>query len=100
MEQWASALESGETKLADMIIELMRSANFESKYATIGLTDRAYIKFLYHLLLDRDADDWGMETYAKQMRAGTMTREAVAFGIVDSTEFKDKYAATREASAG
>jgi hypothetical protein len=98
-EQWASALEGGETKLADMVIELMRSAKFESRYATIGLSDRAYVSFLYYLLLNRPADDWGLETYSRQLRKGTMTREAVALGIVDSEEFKSIHAAIREASA-
>jgi hypothetical protein len=100
LEQWASAMESGETKLTDMIIELKRSADFESRYATIGLTDRAYITFLYLLLLDRPADNHGLEVYARQLRAGTMTREAVAFGIIDSAEFRSRHAAIREASAG
>jgi hypothetical protein len=96
--QWASAMDGG-TKLHDMILELMRSADFENRYATIGLSDRAYISFLYHLLLNRPADDWGLDTYSKQLRAGTMTREAVVFGIVDSEEFKSMHAAIREATA-
>jgi hypothetical protein len=100
VEQWASAMANGETKVADMIIELMRSTDFESRYATIGLTDRDYISFLYLLLLDRPADNDGLEAYARQLRAGTMIREAVAFGIVDSTEFRSRHGAIREASAG
>jgi hypothetical protein len=99
VEQWASAIESGQTNLIDMIIKLMRSADFQSKYPTIGLTDRAYISFLYLLLLDRPADNLGLEAYARQLRAGTMTREAVVFGIIDSTEFRSRHATIREASA-
>jgi hypothetical protein len=98
VNQWSAALENGETKLADMIMEMMRSDEFENRYATIGLTDRDYVGFLYLLLLNRPADGYGIETYAHQLRAGSMTRESVAFGIVTSAEFKSGHAATRETS--
>lgn len=99
VDHWSAALESGDSKLAGMIIEMMRTDDFETRYATIGLTDRAYIGFLYLLLLDRPGDEYGIETYARQLRAGTMTREDVAFGIVDSSEFRSEHAATRETAA-
>ncbi|MFD1981397.1 DUF4214 domain-containing protein [Mesorhizobium newzealandense] len=99
VDQWSAALESGDSKLADMIVEMMRTDDFESRYATMGLTDRAYINFLYLLLLDRPADGYGLETYARQLRAGSMTRESVAFGVIYSSEFNSKHAAIREASS-
>ena len=98
VNQWSTALESGDRTIAGMVVELMRGDEFQSSYVTIGLTDRAYISFLFLLLLDRPADDYGIETYARQLRAGTLTREDVAFGIIDSSEFKSKHAATREVS--
>ncbi|MBZ9905238.1 DUF4214 domain-containing protein [Mesorhizobium sp. BR115XR7A] len=98
LARWSAALESGQSQLASMIMEMMRTDDFETGYATIGLTDRAYISFLYLLLLDRPADEDGVESYARQLRAGTMRREDVAFGIVHSSEFNSKHAAIREAS--
>lgn len=99
VKQWAAALESGQAKLPDMITAMISSDEFETRYTTIGLTDREYIGFLYLLLLDRPADGYGLETYVVQLRAGSMTREAVAFGIVTSAEFQSRHAATRDASA-
>jgi hypothetical protein len=99
VEQWASAMDSGETGLAHMIIEVMRSADFESRFATIGLTDRAYISFLYLLLLDRPADNDGLEDYARQLRAGTMTREAVVFEFINSFEFRSRHPTIHASSA-
>ncbi|OBQ71290.1 DUF4214 domain-containing protein [Mesorhizobium erdmanii] len=99
LSRWSAALESGDSKLAGMVMEMMGTGDFETRYATIGLTDRAYVSFLYLLLLDRPADDYGIETYARQLRAGTMRREDVASGIVDSSEFNAKHTAIREASA-
>lgn len=99
VNQWSAALEGGETKLTDMIMEMLRSDEFEARYAMIGLTDRAYVGFLYLLLLNRPADSYGLDTYVHQLRAGAMTREAVAFGIVTSAEFKSVHAAIRETPA-
>ena len=98
LNRWSTALESGEAGPIDVVMEMIRSKEFEAKYATIGLTDRAYIRFLYVLLLDRPADNYGLETYARQLRKGSMTRDAVALGIVNSSEFKSRHAAMREAS--
>ncbi|MBZ9709280.1 DUF4214 domain-containing protein [Mesorhizobium sp. ESP7-2] len=99
VERWSAALGSGNSKLADMIVEMMDTDDFESRYATIGLTDRVYIGFLYLLLLDRPADNYGLETYTRQLRAGTMTRKDAAFGIVTSSEFNSRHTATHDASA-
>jgi len=98
LDRWSTALENGDARLIDVVMEMIRSEEFEAKYATIGLTDRAYIGFLYMLLLDRPADSYGMETYAHQLRKGSMTRDAIALGIVTSSEFKSRHAAMRDAS--
>jgi len=99
LDHWSEALQSGDKTVAGMVIDLMRSQEFQAKYATIGLTDRAYVGFTYMLLLNRFADGAGLESYARQLRAGGMTRDDVALGIAQSSEFQSKHAATRGASA-
>lgn len=96
LDRWSAALENGDARLIDVVMEMVRSDEFAAKYATIGLTDRAYIAFLYELLLDRPADSYGMETYSRQLRGGSMTRDAIALGIVTSSEFKSRHAAMRD----
>lgn len=98
LNRWSEALKSGDAGVVDVIMDMIRSRDFEAKYVTIGLTDRAYISFLYLLLLDRPADNYGLETYARQLRKGSLTRDAVALGIINSSEFKSRHAAMREAS--
>lgn len=98
VKRWSDALESGGAGVVDVIMDVIRSKEFEAKYAAIGLTDRAYVSFLYLLLLNRPADNYGLETYARQLRRGSMTREAVALGIVNSSEFRSRHAAMRDAS--
>lgn len=89
--QWAAALESGETSVPDLLVRLMRSDEFSDLYFTRGLDDRAYINFVYRLLVGRDADGGGLESYARQLGKGAMSRDSVAFGIITSSEFQEKY---------
>jgi hypothetical protein len=91
LESWVAALESGKTSLAAMLIAMLRSDEFDSRYATFALTDRDYISFFYRLFLDRDADTHGLDSYAQQFSDGSITRESLAFGIITSSEFQAKH---------
>lgn len=93
VERWVEALEKGEANVTAMMLDLLRSDEFKRQYATFGLTDRDYVSFLYLLLLGRPADGYGLDTYAKELRAGSMTREHVALALIQSSEFQSKYAA-------
>ncbi|ACP22808.1 conserved hypothetical protein (plasmid) [Sinorhizobium fredii NGR234] len=99
MKRWVEALESDETNVTTMMLTLMRSDEFNRRYAAFGLTDRAYVGFLYQLLLGRPADEYGLDTYAKHLSGGTMTREHVALGIILSSEFQSKYAANLDVNS-
>lgn len=92
MARWAGALESGEASYFDMAIALLRSDEFSARYTPFSMSDRAYVGFLYRLLMMRDGDAYGVESYARQLRAGTMAREDVAIGMMTSSEFTFKFA--------
>ncbi|MEZ0000119.1 DUF4214 domain-containing protein [Sinorhizobium fredii] len=98
VERWVEALENGETDVTSMMLTLMQSTEFNERYPVFGLTDRAYINFLYLLLVNRQADGYGLDSYAKQLHGGTMTRENVAMGLMLSQEFRSKYATHLEAN--
>jgi hypothetical protein len=87
IDRWSTALEDGAANVPAMMIELMRSGEFAGKYSDFGLSDRAYISFLYRLLANREPDAHGHGTYAKQLREGTLSREAIALGMMGSSEF-------------
>lgn len=99
LQRWAAALQSGDVKPVNIIMDMIRSDDFATMYDTIGVTDRAYVGFLYLLLLGRGADNYGLDSYVRQLRAGSMTREAVAYGIITSSEFKARHAVMSDASA-
>lgn len=92
IERWTEALENGGSNVTAMMLTLMRSDEFSRRYTTFGLTDRAYISFLYLLLLGRSADPDGLDGYASHLADGTMTREHVALGMILSGEFQTKFA--------
>ncbi|MEJ6848410.1 DUF4214 domain-containing protein [Sinorhizobium fredii] len=93
LEQWAKALENGETNVTELMLTLMGSDEFKDRYATFGLTDRSYVDFLYLLLVDRSADPHGLDSYARDLAGGTVTRKHVALAMMLSSEFQSKYAA-------
>ncbi|MGK9287138.1 DUF4214 domain-containing protein [Sinorhizobium meliloti] len=93
IDRWTQALEKGEMSVTEMVLSLMRSHEFRQQFALFGLTDRAYISFLYLLFVGRPADPYGLDSYARDLSDGTMTREQVALGMMRSHEFRTKYAA-------
>jgi hypothetical protein len=97
--QWADALESGETSVAGLLMTLILSDEFSELYFARGLSDRAYVSFLYRLLVDRDADGYGLDSYARQLAEGGMTRESVAYGMILSSEFQKRHRASLAAGS-
>ncbi|MEY9559321.1 DUF4214 domain-containing protein [Sinorhizobium fredii] len=86
-EKWATSMQNGEATYTNMVHSLMRSDEFEAKYATFSLTERSYVTLLYRLLVGREPDEYGLASYVKQIRAGTMDRWAVVEGLITSSEF-------------
>ncbi|MER9952262.1 DUF4214 domain-containing protein [Mesorhizobium sp. M0047] len=99
IEAWSAALDDNLADVPKMMIELMHSREFMRKYSTIGLSDRAYVGFLYRLLMDRDGDGYGLDIYSKQLREGSMSRDTIARGMITSSEFTDKYSVHLGANA-
>jgi hypothetical protein len=91
VQHWQASLANGDASVTDMLLTLVRSDEFVSRHATFGLSDRAYVSFLYRMLLNRDADQHGLDSYAKELRNGSMSRESVAQGIMMSSEFQSKH---------
>lgn len=88
LESWLTALQKGNTNLTDILLDMLRSDEFEQRYKTFALTDAGYVTLLYRLFLDRTADAQGLEAYSKQIAAGTMTRAGIALAIIKSDEFR------------
>jgi hypothetical protein len=98
-EDWESLLVGGESGVTDMLLAMLRSDEFAGRYSALGLTDRDYVALLYRVLLDREADPHGLDSYAADLATGAMTRGGVALGLMNSSEFRTKHAAIFATSA-
>lgn len=96
VKHWSAELESGDTDLDGLLTAMLRSDEFRGRYSTESLSDRSYVGFLYRLLLGREADPHGLDTYAAQLGSGSMSREAVALSTADSDEFRSRHDALFE----
>jgi hypothetical protein len=91
LESWAASLDEGKVSMGGMILAMLKSDEFNGRYATFGLSDAAYVNFIFQLLLGREADPGGQASYVGELRKGAMTRAGVAASIIGSSEFKDKH---------
>ncbi|ODT14395.1 MAG: hypothetical protein ABS35_34855 [Kaistia sp. SCN 65-12] len=87
----AAAIDAGEVSVFGLLLTLYKSDEFRGLYSTFGLSDRAYVSFLYRLLVDRDADGGGLDSYAAQLRSGSLRRDNIVHGMTTSSEFAAKY---------
>ena len=61
---------------------------FSGECRNLNLSDSAYIGRLYHLYMDRDADEAGLDYWLSQLADG-VPRETAAHGFAGSPEFRD-----------
>jgi hypothetical protein len=89
LAEWSTRMEEGKAKIPNVIEAMFRSGAFQDRYRSFGMPDYTYVSFLYKLLLNRVADNYGRDTYLKQLASGAMTRTDVAVGLATSSEFRD-----------
>ncbi len=99
VRRWAEKLKAGEFTFVGMLMNMLTSEEFGTRYADFSMTDREYVEFLYQMMLGRPADGQGLESYASQLRGGSTTRRNVAVGIITSAEFAQKHAAILNAGS-
>lgn len=86
-EAYAAGLENGQSNVGDVLLEMLRSDEFNGRHSTLSMTDKDYVALLYRLLLDREADPYGLDSYAGELASGAMTRGGVALALIHSSEF-------------
>ena len=79
---WYDTVASGENTGADVAWGFFFSKEFVEK----ELSDEEYVKLLYRVMFDREADQAGYEEWLKNLKQG-MRREYVYAGFANSTEF-------------
>lgn len=94
LASWTAVSKAGAT-LAAMAFSFAGSAEFAAR--TGGMTDAAFIEFVYRSALDRDADPAGLAAWVAQLNAGASRADVIA-GFAASDEYVGK--AMAEHAAG
>ena len=91
IETRSGTLADTDRDAVDMLVGLVASEEFEARYRPYSLSNESYVKLLFQLLLGREVDGYGLESYSGQLRAGEVTRLDIAEGILRSSEFAARY---------
>ncbi len=83
-QTWQTGLMNGELGARDVVRGVIFSNEFQEK----GLSDEDYIKCLYQIVLNRDPEEGGMNTWMEVL-SNENGREAVFKGIMYSSEFSE-----------
>ena len=81
---WCRQILSG----ANTAKEAARGFVFSQELLEKGLADEAYVKMLYRVFMDREADANGLTAWVEVLRSGE-NREHVFNGFADSVEFRE-----------
>jgi Domain of unknown function (DUF4214)/Glycosyl hydrolase catalytic core len=102
IKEWQASLEGSGGNVTDMLLKMLRSEEFKERHTPFTLNDTAFVKLLYKVLLNREADSYGSGTYVSALKSG-MSRGRVAHSIISSSEFIEKHRPlfeTKDASEG
>jgi hypothetical protein len=86
-DAYAAELESGQLSVGDMLLAMLNSDEFTGRYSALALTNSEYVALLYRVLLGREPDPYGLDSYTQELTSGAMTRAGVALGLIHSSEF-------------
>jgi hypothetical protein len=80
---WTDALNRGATldAVADL---LMASPEFQGRHGTAD--DQDFVKLLYHNVLDREADDAGLEFWTSGLQQSVVDRSDVVLAFLEASE--------------
>ena len=80
---WCNAILTGQNTAKEAAAGFVFSDEFKNK----NLSDTEYVKTLYRVFMDREADTAGLNAWVNVLRKG-QSREHVFNGFADSQEFK------------
>ena len=81
---WCNAILTGKNTAKQAAAGFVFSDEFKKK----NLSDTEYVKTLYRVFMDREADGAGLNAWVKVLRSGK-SREHVFNGFADSNEFRE-----------
>ena len=98
LESWTVKLRAEPTALRPMLMDMLRSDEFQTRYHEASASEETYVGMMYRLLLDRDADA-AATTYIRALESGDLSRTAFIRGLLLSEEFKTRHAGLTEGAS-
>jgi hypothetical protein len=86
-EYWADQLEAAGGDLSAIINAFAASAEYDDQYGS--LTNEELVNALYQQILDRDAEQAGLDYYVGELEAGNITKGEVALAILNGATGDD-----------
>ena len=83
LSEWTTLLNSGQQTGADIVYGFLHSDEFQGK----NYSDTEYISVLYRAILNREADDKGLNDWLSVLGEG-FSRDYICSGFIGSNEFK------------
>lgn len=84
LNSWCAQILSGKNTAKEAAYGFVFSDEFKKK----NLSDKEYVKTMYRVFMDREADPVGLDAWVKVLKSGK-SREHVFNGFADSGEFKE-----------
>jgi hypothetical protein len=89
LRSWTGQLLAG-MSLEDLLLSLLQSDEFESKYEANSLDNSDFMTLAYRLLLGREPDNYSAKSYVARLSTGDLSRPEVYRGLIASDEFHGK----------
>jgi hypothetical protein len=89
LDAWRDEMRNG-LSLEHFLLGLLDSNEFAAKYQVEALDDTDFVTLAYRLLLGRDPDGNGLQSYVSGLATGAFSRTEVYEGILNSEEFRKK----------
>ena len=89
LRTWLAEMRAG-LALKNVLLRLLQSDEFAGRYQIAAMTNADFVTLLYRLLLGRDPDAAGLESYVSKLATGALSRTQVCEDVLNSDEFHAK----------
>ncbi len=93
LRTWTAQMRQYGLPLEGLLQGLLESGEFSMKYDIDALDDSSFVTLLYRVLLGRDPDGQGLESYVLRLANGSLSRPQLYQTLVTSGEFRAKHEA-------
>jgi hypothetical protein len=87
LRRWASEIAHGKLTIGAVVDGLIESADFNNRYALDSLSQTDFVVVAYEMLLGRQPDNLGLDSYARQLEDGALSRRELLHALMWSSEF-------------